>query len=129
MGDVIKLARVEREIIETERKLRAIDIALLEIERDIAKIESLEFELIQNIFWLKHSDTVPVIDAYKKARADLYQASKRKQFIVTDFRNHTLARSKTEITLKKLKEEYLEYTSIQQNNVIQVDFFERKYDK
>jgi hypothetical protein len=127
MGDVIQISKAEREILETERKLRAITIALEEIERDLAHLDLLESTLNQNIWWLKKSTTISVAAEYKKAKEDLIKVRNRKAFLATDYRNHIYAKTKTENALKQMQEVYLELTKIPQNNVIQVDF-EKKHD-
>lgn len=128
MDNDFHVLKLERDILEIERKIRAIDFALNEIERDLAKLDLLESTLIENLFWLKHSKIIVAGD-YKKAKSNLIDLHNRRAFLATDHKNNLKEKIKLQNTLEYRKDAYYYYANRRQNNVIFVDFIEKTYDK
>ena len=126
MSYLQELDRLERTIKEAEIRLKQIKSSMDVMEKEIDQLTSLEAQLEQNLNFLKKKHVIALAAEFRKAKISLTNTKNRLAFLRIDRENVRRAHADTEMFIFKCQESYVTTMNSSANNVINVDFVNRR---
>ena len=117
-----ELEKIGNEIREQEIRFKTLEISIEGIEKEIATLHKLESHLMENIDHLKQSETIAIVNEFKKAKDDLVKTQNRLALLRIDKENQRRALQYAEDMLKKARKAYTKALKTPMNKVIQGKF-------
>lgn len=117
-----ELEKIGNEIRVQEMRFKTLEISIEGIEKEIATLHSLESILLENIDHLKQSETIAIVNEFKKAKEDLVKTQNRLALLRIDKENQKRAIQYAEDMLEKAKKAYVKALKTPVNKVIQGKF-------
>lgn len=117
-----ELEKIDREITEAEMRFKTLEISIEGIEKEASILTKLESHLIENIDHLRQSETIAIVNEFKKAKDDLTKTQNRLALLRIDLENQRRAKVYAEDVLKAAKKAYEKVLKTPVNKVIQGNF-------
>jgi chromosome segregation ATPase len=122
MGKQDELAKLDRNIKDTEIRLKTFDTNIGTIQKEIDFLLNIEKQLDENISYLKKVKIIALATEFKKAKEDLKKTKTRLVQLKSDRTINEKAHKELGAMLQKNKEAYDRLTQTSDNNVLQGKF-------
>ena len=122
MSKMDQLDLLSKAIADSEIRLKSIESAVEQNDKEIAVLGPRKNELEQNIEFHKKEGTVPIAHEYKKAKAELSKVKARLILLTSDQKKAIQACKDVQIIIDKFKREQAELLKTNDNNVLRVLF-------
>ena len=122
MGKLEELDAIERALKDSEIKLKSIQGAIENIDKEIAVLAPKKLELEQNLEFHKKSETIPIAHEYKKAKAELIKVRTRLNIITSDKNKAVDACNQVQEIMDKFRRDQAELLKTNENNVLRPTF-------
>jgi len=122
MGLLDELDRLKRAQEDGEIRLKSIQAAVEQIDKEIAILAPRKLELERNIEFNKKSDAAPIIHEYRKTKSELSKVTARLILIRSDYAKAKQACKDVEEILTKFRKDHADLLKTSENNVLRVIF-------
>ena len=118
MSNIEELDKITRAIADAQIRLKSIQSNIEQINKEISVLNPRKSELEKNIEFHKKSNTVPIAQEYKKAKAELSKVKARLIMIISDQKRSSEACNQIEDIIEKFKKDHAELLKNNENNVL-----------
>ncbi len=122
MSKIEQLDKLDRAIKDSEIRLKSIQTSVEQIDKEINTLEPRKNELERLIGFHKQSETIPIAQEYKKAKAELSKTKARLILINSDYKKAVEACKQIEQIIDKFRKDYYELIKTSENNVLKPIF-------
>jgi chromosome segregation ATPase len=129
VSKIEELDRLDREIKNAEIRLKSIQTAIEQTDKEIAVLSPRRSELEQNISFHKKTDAAPILHEYRKAKNELSKTKARLILITADQKKAIQACKDIELIIQRFKKDHLELLKTSDNNVLRVLFGSKRGQK
>jgi chromosome segregation ATPase len=129
MNKLDELDKLDRAIKDSSIRLKSIQSAIEQIDKEIAILQPRKNELEQNIEFLKKKDTIPIAQEYKKSKAELTKVKTRLTAITGDRCKADDACHQIEEIIEKFKKDHARLIISSDDNILEGKFGVRRGKK
>ncbi len=129
MSKIEELDKLERAIKDSEIRLKSIQSAIEQIDKEIAALTPHKRELEENLEFHKKGDAPPLLHEHRKTKTELVKTKNRLSSITNDRKKANDACKQIEDILEKFKKDHAELLKTSENNVLRVMFGGRRGKK
>lgn len=115
-----ELDKLNRAIADAEIRLKSIQSAVENIDKEIAVLSPRKMELEQSIEFRKQSNAIPIAQEYKKTKSELSKVTARLILISADQKKAIQACKDIEQIIEKFKKDQYELIKTSDDNVLQL---------
>jgi predicted nucleic acid-binding Zn-ribbon protein len=122
VNKIEELDKLDRAIKDAEIRLKSIQLAVEQIDKEISVLGPRKLELEQNIEFHKKPKSVPLAQEYKKAKTELSKIKSRLTLITTDRGKAKDACEDVKAIIEKFKRDYQKLLETSENNIVKGTF-------
>jgi septal ring factor EnvC (AmiA/AmiB activator) len=122
VSKIEELDKLDKAIKDADIRLKSIQSAIEQIDKEISVLGPRKTELEQNIQFHKKQDTIPIAHEYKKSKSELSKIKARLILINADRGRAKQACIDIEQIIEKFKRDHLELIKTSENNVLRPIF-------
>lgn len=122
MKAIEELDKLTRAIKDAEFRLKSVETTIDQIDKEIIALEPRKTELEKLLIFHKNSQTIPIAQEYKKAKAELTKIKVRLTLITSDRKKVDDAQRQIVEIIDKFKKDHSELLKNSENNILKPVF-------
>ena len=122
MSSIEELDKISRALSDAEIRLKSIQTAVENLDKEISILGPRKLELEQNLEFHKKQNTIPLVHEHRRSKNDLAKTTARLILIMADRKKAAQACSDVEAIIEKLKKDHTELLKNSENNVLRGRF-------
>jgi len=122
MSKLDDLDKLDKAIKDADIRLKSIESAIEQIDKEITILAPRKLELETNIEFHKKENTIPIVNEHRKTKAELSKTTARLALIASDRKKATQACSDVQNIIEKMKKDHEELLRNSENNVLRGRF-------
>lgn len=122
MSKIAELDKLDKALKDADIRLKSIQSAIEQIDKEIAVLSPRKTELEQNIEFHKKEGIIPLAHEYGKTKNELFKTKARLALITSDQKKAIQAVKDIQLIIEKFKKDHYELLKTSENNVLRVLF-------
>jgi predicted nucleic acid-binding Zn-ribbon protein len=122
MSKIAELDKLRRAISDAEIRLYSVKANVEQMDKEISILSPRKIELEQNIDFLKMENTIPIVQEYRKAKAELVKTTSRLKILSFERAKANQAYLDIVEIIDKFKRDYAKLVISNENNILKINF-------